>query len=219
MLTGSVHETSLDLLYRYILVHGLRAGDALPPLSDLAAEFGVSVASMREAVRSLEASGVLTIRHGVGMFLQAYDFGPILRNLSFSALFDDRMSEHVLQTRQALETGGVAFAVNRLTTDELDVLEATLSDMQSPETSLAAEYRFHSLLMKCLDNPFLAGLFRYCWLAHQQFVGDVPSEDRRPHYAVHVELQEALRNRDRLGAEASLARYFDLLSGELRVTS
>lgn len=219
MLTQSVHETSLDLLYGYILEHGLRAGDALPPLSDLASEFGISVASMREAVRSLEASGVLTIRHGVGMFLQAYDFGPILRNLSFSALFDDRMAEHVLQTRQALETGAVGFAVNRLTTDDLDVLEQTLSEMQSPDTALAAEYRFHSLLVGCLDNPLLEGLFRYCWLAYQQLAVVSPSEDWRPRYAVHVELQEGLRDRDRLAAEASLARYYDLLTHKLGETS
>lgn len=218
MLTQSVHETSLDRLYRYILVHGLCAGDALPPLSDLASEFGISVASMREAVRSLEASGVLTIRHGVGMFLQTYDFGPILRNLSFSALFDNRMAEHVLQTRQALETGSVAFAVDRLSTDDLEVMEETLVAMQSPDTALAAEYRFHSLLLACLDNPLLEGLFRYCWLAHQQFVGEMPSAERQPHFAVHVELQEGLRNRDRLAAEASLARYFSLLRRELQQT-
>lgn len=114
--------------------------------------------------------------------------------------------------RQALETGGVAFAVNRLATDDLNGLEPALSDMQSSDTALAAEYRFPSLLPECLDNLLREGFFRDCWLVYQEFVGDMPSEDPRLRYAGHMELQEALRNQHRLGAEDSLGRCFDLLS-------
>jgi DNA-binding FadR family transcriptional regulator len=214
MTNQSVHEAALDQLYRYILSQGLAAGDALPPLADLAGRFGVSVASLREAVRTLEASGVVDIRHGVGTFLQAYDYGPILQNLSFSALFAPDMARHLLQTRQALEIGAVAPALDRLTIEDLDALAGYTMEMQTSESALAAEYGFHRRLYAALDNPLLAGLLRLCWLSAAQLTEDGIPNRVWPHYAVHLELLEALRNRDRLAAQASLSRYFDLLARE-----
>ncbi|MHB1318384.1 MAG: FadR/GntR family transcriptional regulator [Anaerolineae bacterium] len=210
----SVHETALDLLYRYILSQGLEAGAALPPLADLAARFGVSVASLREAVRTLEASGVVAIRHGVGTFLQAYDYEPILQNLSFSALFAPGMAGHLLQTRQALEIGALPEALDHLTQDDLDTLARYTADMQTAERALAAEYRFHRFLYASLGNPLLSGLLRICWLAVAQLDEVRRSSQSRSHYAAHVELLDALRRRDLHAAQASLSRYFEILGRE-----
>jgi GntR family transcriptional regulator, transcriptional repressor for pyruvate dehydrogenase complex len=44
----------------------LRAGEKLPPEQDLARQFGVSRSALREALRSLELSGYLTVRRGYG---------------------------------------------------------------------------------------------------------------------------------------------------------
>lgn len=49
-----------------IISGGLRPGDRLPPERDLAATFGVSRASVREALRVLEMFGVIVARRGTG---------------------------------------------------------------------------------------------------------------------------------------------------------
>jgi DNA-binding GntR family transcriptional regulator len=48
----------------------LRPGDRLPPLKELAQDFGVSVGTVREAVSSLTAIGVLGSLVGVGTFVR-----------------------------------------------------------------------------------------------------------------------------------------------------
>ena len=46
-----------------------RAGDRLPSESDIALEYGVSRVTVRSALQTLEARGLLTIRHGSGTFV------------------------------------------------------------------------------------------------------------------------------------------------------
>ena len=49
--------------------HELEAGARLPPLSDLAEALNVSQNSLREAIKLLNAWGVVVTRHGVGTFV------------------------------------------------------------------------------------------------------------------------------------------------------
>ncbi|MBI1293655.1 GntR family transcriptional regulator [bacterium] len=48
---------------------GYRPGDKLPPEPELAAQIGVSRATLREALRSFEQQGIISRRQGVGTFL------------------------------------------------------------------------------------------------------------------------------------------------------
>ncbi|PYS03236.1 MAG: hypothetical protein DMG16_06310 [Acidobacteria bacterium] len=56
-----------------------RAGDRLPPERGLAEQFGVSRISVRDALRSLESSGLVEIRVGSngGAFVREQDFDPL----------------------------------------------------------------------------------------------------------------------------------------------
>lgn len=206
--------TALDALRRYILAQGLRPGDTLPPVAELARLVGVSQATLREALRAWEAAGILRIRHGVGAQIRAYNYAPLLENLSFSALFEPELHSHVRGVWLALELGLVPLALDRLSVDDLSALEALTSQMLDDEHGLEAEYRLHARLAAVLGNPLLVGLLRWSWLAYQetrrQSGGARPATRLR--YALHVELVRALRARDAAAAQAALRRYFELLA-------
>jgi GntR family transcriptional regulator, transcriptional repressor for pyruvate dehydrogenase complex len=51
---------------RDIVEHGLRSGDRLPPEAEMLGQYGVSRESLREALRLLEAQGIVSIRRGPG---------------------------------------------------------------------------------------------------------------------------------------------------------
>ncbi|HEY0932499.1 MAG TPA: FadR/GntR family transcriptional regulator [Trebonia sp.] len=59
-------EQILFQIEEAIISGGLKPGDRLPPERDLAATFGVSRASVREALRVLEMFGVIVARRGTG---------------------------------------------------------------------------------------------------------------------------------------------------------
>src|SRR4051812_44111010 len=47
-----------------------QAGERLPSIVEMARRFGVGQPTIREALRTLEAMGVIEIRHGSGVFVR-----------------------------------------------------------------------------------------------------------------------------------------------------
>src|SRR5687767_9866542 len=46
-----------------------KAGDRLPSIAEMARMFGVGAPTLREALKKLETVGVVTIRHGSGVYV------------------------------------------------------------------------------------------------------------------------------------------------------
>ena len=72
----AVPEAALQAIRKLIKQHGFGPGDALPSQRDLAVQLGVSRASLREALSSLSALGVVSVQPGKGVFVQAIDETP-----------------------------------------------------------------------------------------------------------------------------------------------
>ena len=64
-------QTAQRLYARIVAEKRLRPGDKLPNEVELSAQLGVSRATLREAVRTLAARGVLEVRRGRGTFVSA----------------------------------------------------------------------------------------------------------------------------------------------------
>ena len=75
-----IHQDVADQLRDAILDGRFRAGEKLPPERELAVEFQVNRTSVREAIQSLVALGLLRVRQGDGATVQP------LAEASFSAL-------------------------------------------------------------------------------------------------------------------------------------
>ena len=87
----------------------LRPGDLLPKETDLAARLGVSRNSLREAIRALTASCVVSMfRQGDGTYVTSLEPDVLLDSLGFVI---DLVGDHVVELfelRQLLEPGHVA---------------------------------------------------------------------------------------------------------------
>jgi GntR family transcriptional regulator, transcriptional repressor for pyruvate dehydrogenase complex len=62
-----------DAILETILSHRLRPGDPLPSERELGRQFGVSRTVIREAIRALDARGMLEVRTGSGVRVTAVD--------------------------------------------------------------------------------------------------------------------------------------------------
>lgn len=72
-------EATAELIVRGIVEKGYQVGDRMPPESEMLARLGVSRETLREALRILEAQGILRIRRGPGG-------GPFVNALNASYL-------------------------------------------------------------------------------------------------------------------------------------
>ena len=123
-------------------------------LATVAAELGMSVVPVREAVRRLEAEGLVTFERNVGARV---------------AMIDDSQYRHSMGTLAVLEGAATALAAPRLTAEDLrrarEVnarLTATLDDFD-PHTFTALNQEFHAVLFGPCPNPRLLELVTAEW--------------------------------------------------------
>jgi GntR family transcriptional repressor for pyruvate dehydrogenase complex len=63
-------EVAIEQIRESIISNKIKPGDKLPSESEMVAQLGVSRVSVREAIRILEISGIVEVRHGRGVFVK-----------------------------------------------------------------------------------------------------------------------------------------------------
>ncbi len=97
--TRAVPQYAVDAIRRLIETEGYAPGAALPAQRELAERLGVSRASLREALSTLSALGLVSVQPGRGVYVQAAT-GTVDGHWPFA---DEVTAAHVFQLRFALE--------------------------------------------------------------------------------------------------------------------
>lgn len=138
----------------------LEAGAQLPSERALAERFGVSRTVVREAVRTVAASGLLDVRHGSGTLVTAPP--PELVARSVSHYLRAGRVEDVHEIRLMLETEIAAVAAERRTEADLERLRELLAELRARagdrDALAGADVAFHRALAAATRNPFFAVL-------------------------------------------------------------
>ncbi|MFD1931089.1 MULTISPECIES: FadR/GntR family transcriptional regulator [Nonomuraea] len=202
-----------------ILKRGLVAGDPLPTESELMEELSVSRNSVREALKALQAVGIVEIRHGFGMFVGRMSLSGLVDELAFHSritLQDGRNHlAHLVEIREILEAGLVQRLIDLGPEADLTSVADVIARMEaeaavgvvSPET----DRLFHDLLYRPLGNPLVSQLLGAFWDVYHQLrdrlgAPDEPSDDvaRR-----HRDIYAAVLAADRTAADAAVHAHFD----------
>src|SRR5919206_1010532 len=104
-----------------ILGGRLKAGDRLSPERELADQFGVSRVTVRDALRSLEAMGLIEVKVGArgGAFVTAPTGSKVAQTMSDMMLMSATTPEDIVEARLIVELGTVTLACARATKDDL----------------------------------------------------------------------------------------------------
>ena len=153
---------------RYIVEHGLRPGDRLPTEAEWASSLGTSRVVVREALRGLEAIGVIEARAGSGRYLRGFDLATAARAFAHSLAFHPGALTDLRVARVALESELMISSAGRIAAADLDALEALVERMRrrvaTGDTGLNAEDRvFHTLLMRAGGNAIAMALEELYW--------------------------------------------------------
>lgn len=200
-------------MQEYILRNHLKAGDALPPESYWTETYGVGRSSVREAVKVLQALGVVEIRHGNGIYVRDVNFDPVLESLSYQMRFQPQMFAEIFRVRVWLESSAIEEAVHRISYEALDALAAVLAEwrrrIQTGESHVELDEAFHSILYQSLHNSTLLGLFRVFWNVFQTLdIDAIRSGDPELGIAEHELLFAAIQERNAPLARQRLIEHF-----------
>ena len=106
------------------IIHGrLRKGDKLPTERRMAEDMAVSRASVREAMKALEAMGVVKSIQGSGNYITDDPDSTINRPMCTLFALSDGTLDNLMQLRALLETEACKDIVNSATDEEIKALE------------------------------------------------------------------------------------------------
>lgn len=148
-----------------ILDGTLTIDDVLPAERDLAVELGVSRGAVREAIRALEAQGVLESSVGAGRaggtrVIRART-RALTRLLRLHVALAGRRLAEVVELRVALERSSVTLAVGTVTPERLDEMRALLEAMRAGvdmPTFNRLDTDFHVAIAKAAANSLVTDL-------------------------------------------------------------
>ena len=191
-----------DQLRGQILAGRLPPGERLPVESDLAALFGVSRSTVREALRSLASQNLITTSRGVGGGSSVAHPSPnhvsdyLEASLGLLAGAEEVTIDGLLEARALLEVPAAGLAAQRRSSRHLEVLAGALADLRSVELDdvIAQNRLFHTAVLEATGNQLLQVMTRPVFyvltarLAHgaapAAFWDRVAEEHRRVHAAV-----------------------------------
>ena len=143
----------------------LRPADKLPTEAALMADYGVSRTVVREALSKLQASGLVSTRHGVGSFVE--DLGPASGDAAGFRIAPDQVATlrdvvAVLELRIGLETEAAGLAAQRRSAEHLAAMRAALDAMhgavEAGDSAVPADFQFHLEIANATRNPHFAQL-------------------------------------------------------------
>jgi GntR family transcriptional repressor for pyruvate dehydrogenase complex len=131
-------------------------GDRLPPERDLAAQLRVSRASVREALRVLEAFGVVTSRQGrgadAGSVVTAGDQNGLAGLLRIYTLLMKVPLSDLVDLRVAIESMTARAAAERRAAEGLEQLAAAMDGVEDRDSFLELDTGFHVELARASGN-------------------------------------------------------------------
>jgi len=157
-------EEIADQIRKELSDRRLRAGDRLPPERTLAAQFGVSRNTLREALRSLENAGLLRLQKGAtgGAFVRESTGDAIITGLRDMFHLGAIRPEHLTEARVMIESIAVRTACERATADDIRALNANIAlaakaarDQIDFYDQAAIHLDFHRIIARATKNPVM----------------------------------------------------------------
>jgi DNA-binding GntR family transcriptional regulator len=197
---GTTAQHALDGLRRAIVAGELRPGERV--LQDqLAERLGVSIAPLREALKTLEQEGQVTYRPRRGYFVTELHVEDLREIYALRALLESRAARHALPT---LDDD----ALERILLAARECVEAAHNGDVSAE--LEANRRFHFGLLEAPDQIHAMRLIRLLWDSTEAYRALYynSADERHNAIAAHDRIIAALhaRDADRLVAELDAHR-------------
>jgi GntR family transcriptional regulator, transcriptional repressor for pyruvate dehydrogenase complex len=204
----------------------LEPGAELPSESDLAGEYGVSRLTVREAIKALQARGIVEIRRGRRPTVAYPSARPIGDFFASIIRRDPHRLLDLLEVRRALEVHIAALAAHHASRGTVAAMELALDAMRHHPDDVdavhAADVRFHEALAAASGNQLLSFLIEAMeaplhasrlqslqgHLGRGGTVADVIEQ--------HVRILDRVRARDAAGASAAMREHLAETARDLR---
>lgn len=212
-------EIIADRIREQIRDGKIGSGDKLPPERTLARQFGTSRNAVREALRSLEHAGLISLHKGAhgGAFITDGDPRAISQTIEDLMHLGGASLADVTEARLSIETVIVELAAAHGTEDDFIALDRNVDRVEelTHARDMAAKadlnMEFHVLLAETTGNPVLVLLMKTLMDLLRSVHRPITAEDTADIIKSRRRFLSLLRSRDAFAAAAEMKDHLTLL--------
>jgi DNA-binding FadR family transcriptional regulator len=211
-------EDISEQIQNLIYSKALKPNDKLPSERDLAKQFNTGRMSVREALRKLEESGLVTIKQGVdgGTVIRDLDSTGITKSISSLMNVGKLTLQEIKEARIAVESMVLESSIKHFTEKQLAALETNIKTCEQffqkrkknayPNFSDKELGQFHILIAKTSKNRlFTYFITSLLYLYVNQIIKYIPDQkEYSKHLKHHKEILDAIKAKDLERAKKAL---------------
>ncbi|WP_275005893.1 FadR/GntR family transcriptional regulator [Promicromonospora iranensis] len=207
----SAVETALHGLRTLIADGSLQPGDRLPSEGVLSERIGVSRGSIREAIRTLSALGVVETRRGAGTFVGELRAADMIRTLALTVgLLPLESILELFELRRVLEAHAASLAAARCDDAAVSGLSTILDRLETStdvDEQSALDHEFHMAVARLGGNESLGAMVSVLRSRSRAYPVPLTDETKRISDAGHRTILGAVTAHDPVAASVAAAAH------------
>lgn len=208
-------EQIADQMRQLIYSGTFKPGDRLMSERELANQFRTGRMVVREALRTLENSGLIRIKQGSsgGVFINDANTKVITRSISDMIKIGNVTLRELIETRLEIEMIILNFAIARINPEDLDLLKKNIEDSEQQILAgirpLETNLNFHLLLAKASKNTLFEMIIESIMEVSKIFLQSVKPEKEYINKVLyyHKEIYKAIKEKNLIIAEEKMREH------------
>ena len=173
---NTLSDSIMDQLIDLIVQGKLKPGDRLPAERELSEMFGVSRASMREAIKALSKVGLFRIMPGKGTYIECANDENV-NALAYPLLLLEHDVEFLFEAREVVQVEMARLAAQRATKEDIAAIRLAIQKAKEAENiteQAKVDIEFDLGVAKAAKNTilikFLYSIQEFMRLTHMRFI-------------------------------------------------
>ncbi len=211
----SVVNTVLNRIKEALMKGEIKPGDKLPTEVEFSNKLNVSRTSIREAMQTLKALGVIDVRQGDGTYVVDEVNSNCINPLIFSLLAKSGSSKELVELRFLMEVGYTKLAIKIMNEEDLwaikNAFEKHNEAVENGENDLGRyEMSFHYEILKATKNPFVIEIGQTVLKLFEASIRRTSKKNPEVAIKHHRGILEAIKKKDSKQAEIAIKQSFEI---------
>ena len=209
----SISSHIVEIILSKIKANELKPGDILPTEMELSRRFVVGRNTVREAMKTLEATGLIEVTKKRRIICPPKKDGWPPLGIEISS----RKILEIFEVRKIFEVGMVQLAAIRADQQDISKMSDAISKTDKWADVIASDISFHAAIVTAAENSFLSSIFQSIagmfFQVHKTHSLWKVEENRKLYIAQgkssHQQILKAIESRDQIGAGRAMAEHLD----------
>jgi GntR family transcriptional repressor for pyruvate dehydrogenase complex len=203
-----------------ILEGKIEKGEFLPPQKELAAQFGVGLSTIREAIQVLTAIGLVKSHPGKGTWVSEDAFKSLINPNIVSTRLGELKARQVYEARAVVEVALTKFAAERANEEDIQRIWEALKAMQTAQNDdefVNSDLEFHLAVARAGHNELLEQFYHLTRSLVSQVISEMVMlpEVKKTSIRLQRSIAQAIEKSDVKEAQKAALEHMDYIESLL----